>query len=105
VHLRSLTEICVTRLGDLCSLEFHYDGTNSASPETQVLGRRTVTDFSDTMNFPIDGPGGELVQSIAVSLECLTSENVYSFYRHGKLNSLKVSTFFGTLVFKLCLDL
>ncbi|OKL56123.1 hypothetical protein UA08_08708 [Talaromyces atroroseus] len=71
VHLRSLTEICVTCLGNLCSIEFHYDRTDTETPETQVLGRRTVTDFSDTMKFAIDGPGGEFVQSVAVSLKRL----------------------------------
>lgn len=92
VHLRSLTEICVIRLGALCTIEFHYE-TKAASPKTKRLGRRKLTSFSDIMRFPIDGPGGERVQSVEVSLIRLSGDNVYDFYRHGKLNSFKVSTF------------
>lgn len=107
MHLRSLTEIRVIRLGSLCSIEFHYE-TKATSPKIQRLGRRKLTSFSDIMRFPIDGPGGELIESVEVSLECLDGNNVYSFYRHGKLNSFKVSAFqpmcflyfFGTTINK-----
>ena len=91
-YLRFLTEICAIRLGTLCSIEFRYE-TKAASPKTKRLGRRKSTSFSDIMRFPIDGPGGELVQSVEVSLIRLDGDNIYSFYRHGKLNSFKVSTF------------
>ncbi|KAH8692355.1 hypothetical protein BGW36DRAFT_44910 [Talaromyces proteolyticus] len=91
VYLRSLIEICVIRLGALCSIEFHYK-TKTASPKIQKLGRRKLTSFSEIMRFPLDGPGGELIQSVEVSLIRLDGDNVYGFYRHGKLNSFKIST-------------
>ncbi|KAI9770603.1 MAG: hypothetical protein M1840_003195 [Geoglossum simile] len=59
IYLRSLTEVCVTRLGDLCSIEFHYD-TDDIPMETLKLGRRNFTNFSHITRFPIDGPDGEI---------------------------------------------
>jgi hypothetical protein len=96
-YLRSLTEICVIRLGALCSIEFHYE-TKAASRKIKRLGRRKLTSFSDIIRFPIDGPGGELVQSVEVSLIHLDGDNVYGFYRRGKLNSFKVGNFEPTCV-------
>lgn len=90
IYLRSLTEVSVTRLGDLCSIEFRYD-TEDISKNTRTLGRCNITDYSRITRFPIDGPGGELIQSVDVSIECLASERAYSFYRHGKFSSFRVS--------------
>ena len=90
IYLRSLTEVCVTRLGGLCSIEFHYD-TDDIPMEMRMLGRRNFTNFSRVTRFPIDGPGGELIQTIDVSIERAAGEGVYSFYKHGKLSSFKAS--------------
>ncbi len=90
IYLRSLTEVCVTRLGGLCGIEFYYD-TENIPTETRKLGRRNFTEFSHVTRFPIDGPGGELIQTIDVSIERAAGESVYSFYKHGKLSSFKVS--------------
>ena len=90
IYLRSLIEVSVTRLGDLCSIDFHYD-TEDIPKETQKLGRRNITQFSHITRFPIDGPGGELIQTIDVSVIRATGEGVYRFLKHGKLNSFKVS--------------
>ncbi|KAH0538229.1 hypothetical protein FGG08_005148 [Glutinoglossum americanum] len=90
IYLRSLTEVCVTRLGGLCGIEFHYD-TEDIPIETRKLGRRNFTDFSRVERFPINGPGGELIQTIDVSIERAAGKGVYSFYKHGKLSSFKAS--------------
>lgn len=92
VYLRYLTEIRVIRSTALCSIEFHYE-TEPGSRKIQKLGRRKLTRYSEAIRFPIDGSGGERIQSVEVSLVRIDSENVYDFYRHGKLNSFKVSTF------------
>ena len=89
-YLRSLTEVCVTRLGDLCSIEFHYN-TEDIPLGTRKLGRRNFTEFSHVTRFSIDGPGGELIQTVGVSIEKETGESAYDFYKHGKLSSFKVS--------------
>lgn len=89
IYLRSLTEVSVTRLGDLCGIEFRYD-TEDLSMRTRTLGRRNITEFSRIMRFPIDGPGGELIQTVEVSIERAAGERVYRFYRHGKLSSFRV---------------
>jgi hypothetical protein len=90
IYLRSLTEVVVTRLGGLCGIEFQYD-TEDIPAEMRKLGRRRFTEFSHVMRFPIDGPGGELIQTLDVSIERASGDGVYSFYRHGKLSSFKVS--------------
>ncbi|KAH0544334.1 hypothetical protein FGG08_001475 [Glutinoglossum americanum] len=90
IYLRSLTEVCVDRLGGLCGIEFHYN-TEDIPTETRKLGRRNFTDFSRVTRFPIDGPGGEIIQTINVSIKRVAGERVFSFYKHGKLSSFKVS--------------
>ena len=90
IYLRSLTEVSVTRLGDLCDIDFRYH-TEDISMKTRTLGRRNFTEFSRIIRFPIDGPGGELIQTVDVSIERMAGERVYRFYRHGKLNSFRVS--------------
>ena len=90
IYLRSLIEVGVTRLGDLCSIEFCYD-TEDMSTKTCILGRRNTTKFSRITRFPIDGPVGELIQTVDVSIERVAGERVHRFYRHGKLRSFRVS--------------
>lgn len=89
VYLRSLTEVIVTRLGGLCSIDFCYN-TEEISMKTCKLGHRNFTQFSRVTRFPIDGPGGELIQTINVGIKRKTGERVYGFYKHGKLDSIQV---------------
>jgi hypothetical protein len=79
----------------LCGIEFHYN-TGDIPMEMRKLGRRDFTDFSHVERFPINGPGGELIQTIDVSIERASIEQaarkgVYNFYKHGKLSSFKVN--------------
>ena len=90
IYLRSLTEVSVTRLGDLCDIDFRYD-TEGISMKTRKLGRRNFTEFSCIIRSPIDSPGGELIQTVDISIERIDGERVYHFYRHGKLSSFRVS--------------
>ena len=90
IYLRSLTEVSVTRLGSLCSIEFGYD-TQDIPIKARTLGCRNITEFSRIIRFPIDGPGGELIKTIDVSIERLAGERLYRFCKHGKLNSFRVS--------------
>jgi hypothetical protein len=88
--LRHLTCISIMGLGQLCSVEFEYD-TDDLTVNDRKLGRRRSTDYSQVTKFPIDGPGGEVVTSIEVSLRRVTSEHAFFFCRNGVLESLKVS--------------
>jgi hypothetical protein len=81
--------VTVSCLGDLDSIEFHYDTDGIVGQKK--LGRRRVTESSELMRFPIDGRGGEIITTLETSVECIDREDVYSFYRHGKLSSFKVS--------------
>ncbi|KAF6239198.1 hypothetical protein HO173_002459 [Letharia columbiana] len=50
------------------------------------------------MHFPIDGPGGEIIETVEVNLVDLKSlygEPAQSFYGHRKLRSFKISTNYG----------
>ncbi|WEW59724.1 Protein gts1 [Emydomyces testavorans] len=94
VYLESIKEICVTRLGSLCCIEFGYD-TEDIPTGLRKLGRRKVTDFSRVTRFQIDGPAGEFINTISVSIERLDEEDVYRSYRHGKLSSFKITTNHG----------
>jgi hypothetical protein len=89
-YLRLLTEVCVTGMGGLCSIEFHYS-TDDIPTEVLKLGRRIPTEFGSVKRFPIDGPGGELIQAIDFSFERSIGERMFGFYKHGKLNSFKAS--------------
>lgn len=40
--------------------------------------------------FYIDGPGGEIIQSVEVSVWRTKREDAYSFERHGKPESFKI---------------
>jgi hypothetical protein len=89
IYLRSLLEISVTNLGCVCCIEFRYN-TDNIPAEARKLGRRTVTAFSVTESFEIDGPGGELIQSIDAGIQRTDSSIAYNFHRHGSLASFKV---------------
>lgn len=91
VYLRSLTEIRVYAISDILEIDFRYE-TNAAQPiETQRLGRTDIEDVSDfVQTFSIDGPGGEIIQFVEVSVRRTKREDAYSFERHGKLESFKV---------------
>lgn len=90
-HLQHLTCISVTQLGGLCGIKFKYN-TNDVAAGDRTLGRRNFTDHSRVLDFPIDGPtqSGEIITAFEVSLEKSQDEYAYRFYKHGKLESLKV---------------
>jgi hypothetical protein len=90
VYLRHLTQVTVIRLGHLVSIEFHYD-TDRIPGRMQKLGRCISNSFSEVMRFPIDGRGGEIIITLATSVERSDEAGVYSFYKHGKLRSFKVN--------------
>ena len=90
IYLRHLTQVAVTRLGKLVSIEFLYE-TNGVPDERRKLGRHSLTENSETMRFPIDGPGGEIITMVESSIERIDREGVYSLYKHGKLSSFKVT--------------
>ena len=89
IYLQHLTQVTVSRLGNLDSIYFHYDTDEIVGQKK--LGRRRVTESSEFMRFPIDGRGGEIITTLATSVERIDREGVYSFYKHGKLSSFKVS--------------
>jgi hypothetical protein len=88
-YLRNLTQVTVSSLGNLDSIEFQYD--TDGIVRQKKFGRHRVTESSKLMRFPIDGQGGEIITTLATSVECIGREGIYSFFRYGKLSSFKVS--------------
>ncbi|KAI9772556.1 MAG: hypothetical protein M1840_000761 [Geoglossum simile] len=60
-YLRNLTQITVSSLGNLDSIEFRYD--TDGIVRRKKLGRHRVTESSKLMRFPIDGQGGEIIMT------------------------------------------
>ncbi len=85
-----MTGVSVYSSKGLYIFEFHYDVTHDLT-ETSKLGRCPATDVLDILYFPIDGAGGEIIESVEVTLLRYNAENAYAFLKHGKLNSVKVS--------------
>lgn len=90
IYLRSLTDIFVTCLGSLCGIEFRYN-TDEVPAEWRKLGRYKSSEYEQVMRFPIDGPGGEIIEAVEVDLKYAYGEQVHSVYKQGKLRSFKAS--------------
>ena len=86
-YLRSLTGVSVDSWS---CIEFHYN-IKGIPAERWKLGRHTPNQTNrKRTKFSVNGPGGEVIDSIDVSLEYSTSETAYRFYKHGALESFKV---------------
>ena len=90
VHLRSLTDIFVTCLGSMCGIEFIYN-TDEVPAQRRKLGRHKSSGYEEIIRFPIDGPGGEIIETVEVDLKYSYGEHVHSVYKQGKLRSFKAS--------------
>ncbi|KUJ14064.1 F-box domain-containing protein [Mollisia scopiformis] len=91
IYLRHLTGISVTCLGTLRGIEFHYN-TEDVPIECRKLGRYRSSKYAKVIHFSIDGPAGEVIDAIEVYLRYFVGENVLWFYKHGALESFKIST-------------
>jgi hypothetical protein len=95
-YLQSLTEISsILSVDSIHSIHFSYEN-EEVSKEVGKLGHRSIRAESkfgwlSDRRFSIDGPGGELIDSVEVKIKREEGNNVPSFYRHGRLTSLKVS--------------
>lgn len=86
-YLNRVTGVSVYCLWGLHILEFHYNTTYGPAGANK-LGRSKTTDVSKILKFPMDGAGGELIETVEVTLVRYQAENAYSFVEHGKLNSI-----------------
>jgi hypothetical protein len=92
-YLKHVTGVSIYCPRSLYSIEFHYDTTHDPVGAYK-LGRRKAADASKILEFPIDGAAGELIEILEVTLWRCEARNAYSFLKHGKLNSVKVSYFY-----------
>lgn len=89
-YLENVTGISIYySLKGLYSLEFHYDATYDLAGAFR-LGRCASSDLK-IRHFPIDGAGGEIIESVKITLVRYNTGNAYKFLKPGILNSVKVS--------------
>lgn len=89
IYLRSLTGISVTAdVGCPRVIEFHYK-SEDVPLECRKLGRCSPSDYAKTMHFEIDGPGGEVINSLTVYVRRYLTDAHWSF-EPGILESFKV---------------
>lgn len=88
--LRYLTEVRFIQLGDLASVEFHYDQTDRPIDSVK-LGSHDLDPDGDVLRLPIDGRGGEYIAKICTSTERSQDWAAYDFLRREHLHSLTVS--------------
>ena len=86
-QLSTITDVTVLCGGIIGSIEFTHATKQGGK---QKLGRHRPHDSAEFHHFTIDGPGGEIITELATSVEQVTAEGVYSFLRHGSLNSFRV---------------
>jgi len=90
-YLKHVTGVSAYCPGGLYSLEFHY-GPSLGLAGAYKLGRRRITDDSKILEFQIDGVGGELIETVEVTLHRYKTRSAhYSFLKYGVLDSVKVS--------------
>ncbi|KAI1426684.1 F-box domain-containing protein [Xylaria sp. FL1777] len=82
IYLRSIIGLSVTCHSVIHSMKFHYN-SKEVPVECRKLGRYR-TKGTNPIHFPIDGPGGEIINSVTVCV-----------YRDGILESFKVTTNHG----------
>ncbi|KAH0558968.1 hypothetical protein GP486_004412 [Trichoglossum hirsutum] len=92
-YLRHITGVSICHLWSLGGLEFHYD-TAHGPAGARKLGRYKATITSKISNFPIDGAGGELIETLEVGFECgdftsikITTNRKRSFHSTGLIPS------------------
>src|SRR5690554_3362173 len=76
IYLRSLVAVSSTKDFEI---EFHYN-TDEIPTHERMLGRRCSTTLKPDkpMQFAIDGPGGEVIETIEVDILRRTGFNLHS---------------------------
>jgi hypothetical protein len=85
-YLGLLTGISVT--DDVRLIEFRYN-SEAVPLECRKAGRCIPSDYAETIHFEIDGPGGEVIDSLTVYVRRYLTPGVW-YYEPGFLESFKV---------------
>lgn len=90
-YLASLTGIAATIDGDAIRfIEFYYN-SEEVPMECRKIGRGVPSEYAKTMHFKIDGPGGEVIDSLTVHVREHPGDPVFHCDR-GILESFEVSS-------------
>lgn len=96
MYLGLLTGISVTADGGcLRAIEFHYNSEH-VPLEQRKLARCTPSEYAQTMHFEIDGPGGEVIDSLTVYIRQYATEGLW-YYKPGVLESFKACSLHSAL--------
>ncbi|KAH7175925.1 F-box domain-containing protein [Dactylonectria macrodidyma] len=94
-YLPLLTGMSVTvEIGYPTAIEFHYN-TWVVPPECRKLGRCTPSVDAKTIDFEIDGPGGEVIDSLTLHT-CHFLPETRWFYKFGVVESFEESPLHST---------
>lgn len=85
-YLRLLTGISVFGLK---AIEFHYN-SEVVPLECRKVGRCRLSEYAKPIHFEIDGPGGEVIDSLTIYMRPYPNAKLW-YYNPGVLQSFKVS--------------
>ncbi|EPE28689.1 Mannose-binding lectin [Glarea lozoyensis ATCC 20868] len=90
-YLQSLTGVTVTYRARVSGVEFNYN-TEQVPAECRKVGRYRPHTFDTVSYFPIDGAGGEYIDTIHLFRTFSSGAEMYWYQKIGKLKSFKIST-------------
>ncbi|KAK2750687.1 hypothetical protein FQN57_002760 [Myotisia sp. PD_48] len=92
IYLRSITEISINLYSSFCSIEFQYN-IKDIPPSVCKFGLlgSLLDQYIKFTRFPIDGPGGELIQKIDIGVTQEEPKQLVS------ISVFKISTNFGRI--------
>ena len=98
MYLRLLTGISVITDPECPrAVEFQYNSPD-VPVECRNVGSCTPSDYTQTLHFDIDGPGGEVINSLTVYVR-QHSHDVLWYYKPEILESFKASSYIMPLLF------
>ncbi|KAK4243852.1 hypothetical protein C7999DRAFT_17857 [Corynascus novoguineensis] len=92
IHLAHLTKISAGLWSGLIRLDFSFD--REVPAECQSFGRHEDSEYGEGVEFPIDGPGGELIDAVEIWQRYPLEDDDADewFLQEGELAWLKIRT-------------
>lgn len=93
IYLRSLTGISIVFQRFVRAIEFHYN-TDDIPTECRKMGRYRPSVQDKVTYFPIDGPGGEVIEAVELYVRATPSNVKSPGYAYGVTRLFKVGSSF-----------
>ncbi|EED24528.1 hypothetical protein TSTA_078830 [Talaromyces stipitatus ATCC 10500] len=92
IYLKYVKGMTITFRGDILRcVEFIYEGIDIPIRNRRV-GRRALRGYDKVFYFPIDGPGGEIIDAVEVMLANVDENEVHDSFRNPVLKAFRVLT-------------